>query len=263
MERPSAVERFTGFADLYDATRPSPPPELVDLLCQWIGTARPFVVDVGAGTGLSTSIWERRARRVVAVEPSADMRARLQQRLAAWSIEHEVLGGSAEATGLEDGVADLVTAGQAMHWFDPDRSLPEIARILRPGGVFAAFDCDWPPLIDAEVDAAYLAAERRCRSLEAERELTPRRQAKSGHLARMAASGVFRLTREVALHHRGSGGADQLLDLIGSQGGIVALRQAGVSDEAMGLAELRRTAERRLPEPATWWWTYRVRLGQC
>src|ERR1700685_3598340 len=48
-------------------------------------------------------------------------------------------------TGLPAKWADIVTASQAMHWFDPELALPEIARLLRPGGVLAAYDCDWPP----------------------------------------------------------------------------------------------------------------------
>ena len=45
--------------------------------------------------------------------------------------------GSAEEIPLPDASLDAVLAGQAMHWFDMDRALPEIARVLRPGGVLA------------------------------------------------------------------------------------------------------------------------------
>ncbi|MEP7024302.1 MAG: class I SAM-dependent methyltransferase, partial [Actinomycetota bacterium] len=176
---PDAVTRFSGFAAEYDAARPQPPAALVDVIRQWSGVAAPDVLDLGAGTGLSSIIWAGRASTVTAIEPSADMRAIARYRVvqarqppAAGAGEPATLGvtrgggpnwftvadGTAERTGMPDGCADIVTASQAMHWFDAERALPEIARILRPGGVLAAYDCDWPPCIDWETDAAYAAA---------------------------------------------------------------------------------------------------------
>lgn len=258
----TAVERFTGFADEYDRGRPQPPPELAPVLSQYAGVERPRVVDLGAGTGLSTSVWEGRAAEVTAVEPSADMRGVLERRLSRWDIPHRIIPGTAEATGLADASADVVTAGQAMHWFDPERALPEVARILRPGGVFCAFDYDWPPLVDAEVDIAFEVASRRYSALEQEHGLLPPRAAKSGHLRRMRESGLFRITREFGLHRRSEGTADDLLALAGTQGGVVALRQAGVSDEDLGLDQLREVAHARIPTTAPFWWTYRLRLAR-
>jgi SAM-dependent methyltransferase len=100
--------------------------------------------------------------------PSAGMRAVASRRLAEAAelpgasgrapagprTEFALADGTAEDTGLPGGCADIVTASQAMHWFDAGRALPEIARLLRPGGVLAAYDCDWPPCIDWETDAA-------------------------------------------------------------------------------------------------------------
>lgn len=260
-DNPTAVERFSGFADLYDRGRPQPPPELAGLLSQYSGVERPRVVDLGAGTGLSTAVWEGRAAHVTAVEPSADMRAVLERRLTDWRTPHQVRGGTAEQTGLGSLSADVVTAGQAMHWFDPERALPEVARMLRPGGIFCAFDYDWPPLTDAEVDAAFFAADRRYRALEEERGLVPRRAAKSGHLARIRESGLFRGTREVALHHQTRGGAEDLMTLVGTQGGVVALRSLGLTDGELGLDALRRVVESRVGSSTTFWWSYRLRLG--
>lgn len=262
MPRPTAVERFTGFADQYDQGRPSPPPELPRLLAQYAGTERPSVVDLAAGTGLSTSVWEGSVAHLTAIEPSADMRRVLSRRLARWTATaYEVREGSAEATGLADGVADVVTAGQAMHWFDPARALPEIGRILRPGGVFCAFDYDWPPLTDAEVGAAFAAADTHIDDLEAGQGITPDRAEKSGHLRRMRGSGVFRNAREVCLHRVTEGTAADLAALMRTQGGVQALLQRGFDDEQLGLTDLEAVASRRLPGPTPFWWTYRLRLG--
>jgi SAM-dependent methyltransferase len=275
---PDAVARFAGFAAEYDAARPHPPGALAEVLTQWSGARVPDVVDVGAGTGLSAALWEGRARRVTAVEPGAGMRAVAMARLgltedpaaAGGGQEGEragvptmfaVVAGTAEDTGLPDGCADIVTASQAMHWFDAARALPEIALILRPGGVFAAYDCDWPPCIDWETDAAYTAFDRRTRELEAARELAPRRADKEHHLDRIAGSGLFRFTTEIAVHGTEPGDARRLAEVAMSQGGTVALLEAGVTEDELGLTALRAVAGRTLAGPRTWWWTYRVRMG--
>src|SRR5665811_1269600 len=151
---PNAVTRFAGFAAEYDAARPHPPVKLAGVLMQWAAAPTPDVVDLGAGTGLSAAIWAGRARSVIAVEPGDGMRAVAPRRLGlapgpgsapgpadgdspgqpigAGPTRFWVLAGSAEDSGLPDACADIVTASQAMHWFDASRALPEIIRILRP-----------------------------------------------------------------------------------------------------------------------------------
>ncbi|MGW0250992.1 class I SAM-dependent methyltransferase [Nocardia goodfellowii] len=97
--------------------------------------AQPTVLDLGAGTGKLTAGLLAVGASVIAVEPDAEMRAefvRRYPRLPAYP-------GAAESIPLTDGSVDAVVAGQAFHWFDQDSAFPEIARVLRPGGVFAAF----------------------------------------------------------------------------------------------------------------------------
>ena len=264
---PDAVTRFAGIAAGYDAVRPQPPAEIAEVLTQWSGRPAPDVVDAGAGTGLSALIWAGRARELTAVEPGEEMRAFAAQRLAALPpaagapTRFSVRGGTAEETGLPAGCADIVTASQAMHWFDASRALPEIARILRPGGVFAAYDCDWPPCIDAPTDAAYREFEARHRAAEAARALSPPRAAKQGHLDAIMASGLFRDGTEIAVHHAEQGDAARLIAVALSQGGAAALLAAGAAEDEIGLTALRATAARQLPGPRTWWWTYRIRMA--
>jgi ubiquinone/menaquinone biosynthesis C-methylase UbiE len=259
---PDAVSRFSGFAGAYDAARPRPPAELVTLISQWAGVELPDVVDVGAGTGLSTMIWADRARQVIALEPSAQMRAITARKIAAaaTTTKFTVTGGTAEQTGLPDGCADVVTASQAMHWFDAERALPELARLLRPGGVLAAYDCDWPPCIDWQSDAAYAEADQRITELEGAAGLRPPYSGKD-HLGRLLRSGLFRYATEVAVHGRESGDASRLTDVALSQGGAVALLAAGATEDDLGITKLREVAAQRLNKPVTWWWTYRIRLA--
>jgi SAM-dependent methyltransferase len=172
-----------------------------------------------------------------------------------------VVEGTAEATGLPDGCADIVTASQAMHWFDPARTLPEVVRLLRPGGVFAAYDCDWPPCVHPEVDRAYSVFERRQWHCQEERGLRPGYADKEGHLGRMRESGLFTHAREICLHSVETGDAERLVSVANTQGGTVALLADGVTEDELGLTALREIAARHLAEPVPWWWTYRVRLG--
>jgi SAM-dependent methyltransferase len=258
-----SVSRFLGFADTYDRARPKPPVELVDLLTQWCGVDEPDVVDIGAGTGLSTVVWEGRAQHVLAVEPSQDMRAIASQRFARLPEKHvfTAIDATAQATGLPDECADLVTASQAMHWFDPAQVLPEVVRLLRPGGVFAAYDVDWPPAIDAKVDAVYEEIGRRISAFPHDADDETPRWDKAGHLGRMIDSGLFSYAREICLHSREDGDVDRLLELLRSQSGIAALLAKGHTEDELGLTEMRQVAAERMPRPATWWWTYRIRVG--
>ncbi len=258
-----ATTRFSSYAGAYDRVRQHPPAVLAEVISQWAAVTRPAVVDVGTGSGLSLPVWSGRARQVTGVEPSGPMRAIAQQRAASLPDQDNfsVVDGRAEDTGLPAESADIVTASQAMHWFDPDRALPEFARLLRPGGVLAAYDCDWPPCVDWETDAAYVAFDDRVRELETGRGLRPPYAGKGRHLETITGSGLFRFTTEVALLSREQGDAKRLVDIALSQGGTKALLEAGVTEDEIGLTALREVAARTLPRARSWWWTYRVRMG--
>src|SRR5579863_7308136 len=103
---------WTGKASSYDRARPSPPPALLDLLTQLIQLPRPrLVVDLGSGTGLSTTIWGDRAEGVIGIEPNADMRQAAVHKLedAPFAARIAYREGLAQQTGLPDGSADIVT----------------------------------------------------------------------------------------------------------------------------------------------------------
>ncbi len=127
------TERALSFgpeAAAYDAHRPSYPPAA---LAWALGSARLRVVDLGAGTGLLTRVLIALGHEVIPVEPDAQMR----ERLAAGTPGTTALEGSAESIPLPDADVDAVLAGQAYHWFDTAKAHPEIARVLRPAGIFA------------------------------------------------------------------------------------------------------------------------------
>ncbi|WP_026931707.1 class I SAM-dependent methyltransferase [Glycomyces tenuis] len=122
---------FGQAADLYDSIRPSYPADAIE----WMLGDRPRdVVDVGAGTGLLTRGLIAAGHRVTAVEPDPQMLDKLIAASLGLAAGHR---GEAEALPLPDASADAITAGQSFHWFDRERALPELRRVLRPGGVLA------------------------------------------------------------------------------------------------------------------------------
>jgi hypothetical protein len=133
------TRRFSDRVDDYVRYRPGYPQALIERLVAETGiSAGSVVADVGSGTGISTECLLGVGCTVFAVEPNAQMRAAAQQRLGPRPGFRSV-AGSAEATGLPDASVDLVTAGQAFHWFDVPRSRAEFRRILRPPRPVALF----------------------------------------------------------------------------------------------------------------------------
>ncbi len=262
-----SVDRFLGLAETYDRYRPSPPSVLVDMLAQIAQTRRPrLVVDLGCGTGLSTRVWADRADEVIGVEPNPEMRRQAESRGTGEghgaSISYRA--GDSTRTGLPDGCADIVTCAQSLHWMDPAPTFVEAARVLRRGGVFAAYDADWPPTMRWEAEAAYRTFVDRVHALERQYGLYDevKRWPKATHLERIRESGQFRFVKEIVLHHVASGDADRLVGLALSLGAVVSLMRRGVSEAEMGLDTLRAAAEASLgDEPVPWYFSYRVRLG--
>ena len=134
MLRQPPTERFSSRVDDYVRYRPGYPKTVIDVLRGECGL-RPesLVADVAFGTGLFTRLLLENGNRVIGVEPNAGMRRAGEEYLAAFPNFTSV-NGTAEATKLSDHSLDFVTAAQAAHWFDRDKSLAEFRRILKPGG---------------------------------------------------------------------------------------------------------------------------------
>jgi ubiquinone/menaquinone biosynthesis C-methylase UbiE len=258
------VERFQGFAAHYDAYRPQPPAIILDILTQLAQVERPkLVVDLGSGTGLSTRIWSKRSGQVIGTEPSDDMRRQAEAH-ADGQANIRYQAGFSTATGLADNSADIVTCSQSLHWMEPNGTLAEVARILRPGGVFAAYDCDWPATMHWEAEQAENAFMGRVSKLEQEHGFSRgvRSWRKDEHLARMRASGRFRYVKEVVVHSVEQGNAELLVGLALSQGGVMTLLKNGLSEDEIGLTAFRDVAKRTLGEELRpWYFSYRVRLA--
>lgn len=105
----------------------------------------PCAADIGCGTGHSTVALVGLAETIVGIDPSAEM---LAHAVADPRVEYRQ--GSAEHVPLPDASVDLVTAGQAFHWFEPAAFLAEAKRVLRPGG--------W--LVTSRINSACACAEK-------------------------------------------------------------------------------------------------------
>jgi SAM-dependent methyltransferase len=260
------VDQFSGFADVYDRYRPAVPSVIVDILTRLAHVSRPaLVIDLGCGTGLSTRVWAGRAESVIGIEPNADMRTEAECRsVDLTGIRYQY--GVSTTTGLPDGCADIVTVSQALHWMEPTGTFAEIARLLRPGGVFAAIDNDSPPLVDWEVERIEQAFMAHCRRISEQHGIDYPGQLlrwqKHEHLERMTASGHFCYTREIAAHNIETGDADRLVGLALSQSSIQELFKHGLNESDIGLPTFRSEASRILGDgPHPFYFTYRIRIG--
>ncbi|MDQ3353870.1 MAG: class I SAM-dependent methyltransferase [Actinomycetota bacterium] len=128
-----AARGFGSASDAYERGRPSYPAEAVTCLIDELSMAPgSTVVEVAAGTGKLTRLLTPSGARVVAVEPVAEMRRVLVDKVPGV----DVVAGTAEALPLASGSADAVVVAQAFHWFAVPEALAEMARVLRPGGGF-------------------------------------------------------------------------------------------------------------------------------
>jgi len=243
-ERPEFVARYV-------RSRPKPPSDLLTLLCQLCGRETPdLVVDLGSGTGYSTVAWSRRARRVVGIESNPVMLRRARRAL---HVEYRL--ASADRTGLPSGSADVVTCSQSFHWMNPATTIPEIARILRRGGVFAAYDYALPPLIDPQLDPSFVELMRWA-------HLPTQPKEKARHPASLAQSRRFRWVGEISLHHSDVGDLQRALDLPLSIAHVAARLDGGAESPERVWRRFRAVAERTFGTGRRrFWWTYDVNLA--
>jgi SAM-dependent methyltransferase len=249
-----------GFASIYDRFRPRPPRALLQLLPPLVETDRlRLVVDLGSGTGLSTRVWAGLADEVIGIEPNDAMRAFAE---AASPTRQNVRYQKASSyeTELPDASADLVTAAQSLQWMEPQRVFPEVGRILRRGGVFCAYnyvDLQTPLW---EPEALFEVLQQRKKELRRERGLDRANPRTRPSRELLEASGVFRHTRELALHSVEEGDGERLLGFALSEGSTRALLAEGTTEEEIGLDRIRDVAA-TITDPVPWWIVYHVWVG--
>ena len=127
------LNRFSDRLEDYVKYRPSYPTAAIDKILETF-TLPIAAADIGAGTGISSRLLASRGVKVIAIESNAQMRnagIRDATSLVEWK------DGTAENTNLPDASVDLITCFQAFHWFNPEPTLAEFQRILKPSGKLA------------------------------------------------------------------------------------------------------------------------------
>jgi SAM-dependent methyltransferase len=229
----AAARGFARSADAYERARPEYPPAATAWLAERIGLGpERRVVDLAAGTGKLTRPLAATGAQVVAVEPIAEMRARIGRAAA------DVLEGTAEAIPLADASADAVTVGQAFHWFDGPAALAEIHRVLRPGGALALVWNRRP--LDDPVHAAIEAL------VAPYRGGAPAHQSGAWRAA-LDATTLFGPLEERTFAHAQVMDADALADRVGSTSVIAALDDDPRAEVLAAVRALAAAGPVRLP----------------
>jgi SAM-dependent methyltransferase len=146
---------------------------------------------------------------------------------------------------------------------DPAAVLPEVARVLRPGGVFGAYDYDIVPVIEPQVDAAFAAvidvrwAARERLGIRAGASQWPKHE----HAKRLRESGLFAFVREVHCHAETTADAEAVIDLAHSLGGPTAIFEGRAPELEETMDALTQIARERLPERRPMLIGYTIRLG--
>ncbi|MGE3807227.1 MAG: class I SAM-dependent methyltransferase [Gemmataceae bacterium] len=133
---PASAARFRGLAEIYAKNRPTYPQSALDFILERCAL-KPgsLLIDVGSGTGISSRLFAARGLEVIGIEPGDEMRGRAEAELPPPdSIPPRYVKGNADDTGLPAGSADAILSAQAFHWFEPEPTLREFHRLLKPAG---------------------------------------------------------------------------------------------------------------------------------
>lgn len=189
-------ERFLGYADTYDEGRPKLPSKAIEILKTYLKNNIETIVDIGCGTGLSTEVCTLFADEVIGIEPSTDM---LNKAKSKENEKMRFIQGFGNNTGLEDESADIVICSQAFHWMEPESTLKEIFRILKKGGIFAAIDADYPPVINKDLEILNDYLRRKTSIIEKCKNKWAAE--KTEHLNNIKNSKLFEYSKEICFEH--------------------------------------------------------------
>lgn len=263
----SNVDRFSGYQNLYDQYRPEAPQAVIRILTNYLGRRPSLVADIGCGTGLSTFVWNGHADRIVGVEPNGDMRSKAVEKSGTLSGESSFsfVPGYSNQLDMDSGSVDIVTCSQSFHWMEPVSTLQEVSRVLTEGGVFAAYDCDWPPTLAWAIEDEYNRLLQKSDQL-LKQLVEPGHQAikrnKEEHLTHIQNSGAFRYSREVVFHNMESCDAERYVGLAVSQGGLQTVLKHGSTALDGDIAAFRSNVEAYFQgKTLEVMFNYRMRLG--
>lgn len=263
----SNIDRFTGYQNLYDKYRPEAPQAVIRILTNYLGRRPSIVMDVGCGTGLSTFVWNGHADQIIGVEPSDDMRSKALEKAAESSGDSGIrfVPGYSNQLDMESDSVDIITCSQSFHWMEPSSTLQEFARVLRDGGVFAAYDCDWPPTLTWTIEHEYnkliQKSDALLKQLVEENKQAVKRN-KEEHLHHIQNSNAFRFAKEIVFHNMEPCDAERYAGLAISQGGLQTILKQGSTALDEDIAAFKSVVEAYFQgRTLDVLFSYRMRLG--
>jgi SAM-dependent methyltransferase len=145
---------FGAAASDYGKFRAGFPASIFDRLAAFgIGVERQTIVDLGTGTGTLARGFALRGCQAIGVDPDERMLSQARELDLQYNVSVTYVNARAEATNLEDEIADAVVAGQCWHWFDRPRALAEVLRMAKPGCKLVIAHFDWLPIAQTMVEA--------------------------------------------------------------------------------------------------------------
>lgn len=226
------AERFMGFADLYDSVRPKCPEKVKEIILKYLRRTPSLVVDLGCGTGLSTTIWSAISNKVIGIEPSGDMIKIASEK--SFNLDNvKFVSAFSDNTGLENSSVDIITCSQSFHWMNPETTLNEVSRILKDEGVFAVYDCDWPPVCNWKAELEYNKLFEKVNEIESTHTDVKEKFIKwnkETHLSNIENSGHFRYVREIVFSNTEICSAQRFITIALSQGGLQAIIKSNIDE---------------------------------
>jgi ubiquinone/menaquinone biosynthesis C-methylase UbiE len=218
-----ALDRFSGFANLYNNSRPKPPVKTCEIITNLINRRKvDTVVDLGCGSGLSTKIWKKYADKIIGIEPNNDMRETAIKN----NPEITFIKGSSYQTGIDTGSVDVVVCSQSFYWMEPFETLKEINRITKSTGILAVLDCDWPVTISEKSEIAYNDLFGKVAQLhEKYKDTLPEEKQwpKNRHLENLNKSGYFKHCKKIYFDNCERCDSERFINIAMTQGHLQTL----------------------------------------
>lgn len=212
----AAKDIFTKFSEAYDNYRPESPVAVLHDIIQLYYPKKPLdtLVDVGCGTGLSTVLWTNYANQVIGIERNRAMLDIAQSKVSANGANLRFLAGDSEHIPLPDTLADIITCSQAFHWMMPQETLAEFVRLLKPNGMVAIYDCDWPPSIGQYLEGLSNQLITLAKEILKRDQVEINPADKSQHLVQLQNSALFSFCKEICFHTTTQMSAEQFIGVI-------------------------------------------------
>lgn len=229
MDNKNNVDRFSGFADLYDQYRPAPPEIITEILTNYLGKRPSLVVDLGCGTGLSTFSWKGHSDKIIGIDPNEDMLNKAIEKINSnenYNISFQY--GYGNSTNLEGNSADIVTCSSAFQWMEPESTINEVLRVLKDDGIFATYSYDKPYIFDWKVEKAYNSLFYKvCLFLDENGEEADRVKLWAGneYMEVMKKINKFRFMRTIPVHHRVKMNGEDFIGFVFSQGAMQTIKK--------------------------------------